>query len=192
MEINGDVKLKKNQNSTWISKKLMAIDYNVVEFTGKKILIEKRAQKGEIILKDDEATYRIRFSNYRIYLQSLLTFVLTILIGYTLLETNLIGYFGFRNIVLLAIIGSLGVYDGIRASVQNTIANKVFGQEDFFPINRNFITIFAALLGSSYLVEYVFTLDPSLLVAFVGLVVVGFIVYFRYPKSKRKRRNPNK
>ncbi|NMC58770.1 MAG: hypothetical protein GYA51_05200 [Candidatus Methanofastidiosa archaeon] len=192
MEINGDVKLKKNQNSTWISKKLMAIDYNVVEFTGKKILIEKRAQKGEIILKDDEATYRIHFSNYCIYLQSLLTFVLTILIGYTLLETNLIGYFGFRNIVLLAIIGSLGVYDGIRASVQNTIVNKVFGQEDFFPINRNFITIFAALLGSSYLVEYVFTLDPSLLVAFVGLVVVGFIVYFRYPKSKRKRRNPNK
>ena len=187
MEITGEVKLKKNQNTSLIAKKLKATNYRIVEVTDDRILIEKRAQKGDITLGEGKARYLVYFDDYHIYLQSLLIFVFLSIVGWALLKTNIIGYFGFRNILLIAILTALSTHDATRASIKNTITNKVFGQKDFFleNLNRNFLLRIGVALGASSLIEYVLTLTPRFLAGSVIGVLLGIIFYYKYPTRKK-------
>ncbi|HNR44360.1 MAG TPA: hypothetical protein PKH80_04265 [Methanofastidiosum sp.] len=192
MEITGEVKLNKNQNASLIEKKLKALKYRIVEVTADKILIANKAQKGEITLGKSKAKYRISFSNYNLFILSLLIFLSGLLFGYILLEIGIIGYFGFRNILLITILTAISTHDATRASIQNTITNKVFGQKDFFleNLNRKYALASAGVLAASYLLEYEFTLTPRFLAGSGIAVLVGIIFYYKYPKEVSKRDRP--
>ncbi len=179
MEVSGKIDLGKKVKLDSIAQKLESIGYSKLNTSGSTIMIEKKAQKGKIELKDNKLHYQVTFNLAYVIPWAIMIPIVIFLVSCVLFIKGVIPPSFFYFLITIAMLSSISVYEVFTNNVHFNMA-KITGTQ-FKYSWRNAVGFNLMLVSWTIylLVGYLVTRNISYLAYFLISSIVLLAAFLR-------------